>query len=110
MMHFLLDEQLPAGLVTRLEGEGFTATHVSVSLGFGASDTQVAREAERLNAVLFTKDADFVERSARYALKCPVVWIRLGNLSTRDLWQSLKTALPRVVEELNQGARVIQVI
>ena len=109
-MRFLLDEQLPAGLVARLEGEGHQATHVCSTLGYGASDSAVAREAVRLQAALMTKDVDFVQRSVISALSCPIVWIRLGNVSNAGLWQRLQPILPRVVEEINQGVRVVQVV
>ena len=109
-MHFLIDEQLPAALVARLEAEGLAATHVSSILGFGATDEIIAREAERLQAIVITKDADFVQRSAGGELSCQVVWVRLGNMSNQALWTVLRPALRQILEEIERGARVVQVV
>ena len=86
------------------------ATHVCSAHGYGLSDAAVAREAERLNAALMTKDADFMQKSAMLALTCPIVWIRSGNVNNLELWERLRFVLPRVVEEINHGVRVVQVV
>ena len=109
-MRFLIDEQLPAALVAQLEAEGLAATHVSSLLGYGATDEMIAREAERLQAILVTKDADFVQKSAGGALSCPVVWVRLGNMNNQALWSVLRPVLPQILEEIERGARVVQVV
>ncbi len=109
-MNFLLDEQLPAILATRLTAEGHEATHVTECLGFGASDEAVAREAERRRAVLVTKDIDFVLKSAKAELSCQIVWVRLGNMRNDELWRRLQLAFPQILAELGSGVRVVQVI
>ena len=109
-MHFLIDEQLPAALAGRLEAEGLKATHISTVLGFGASDEDVAKVAERLNAILMTKDADFVHMSAGQTLSCQIVWVRLGNMSTQALWTLLHPVLPQILLELRRGERVVQLV
>ena len=109
-MRFLIDEQLLAALVGWLQAEGLEAVHVSMRFGYGASDTVVAGEAERLQAVLVTKDADFVHKSAAGSLGRPVVWVRCGNVSNKALWETLRPALPKILLELERGARVVQVV
>lgn len=109
-MHFLIDEQLPVALVARLEAIGLAATHVSSIVGFGVSDEIIAQEAERLQAILVTKDADFVQMSAGGALACQIVWVRLGNMSNRALWTILHPVLPQILSELRRGERVVQLV
>lgn len=109
-VRFLLDEHLPAALIGRLKVEGHEALHVAEQLGYGASDHAVARETERLRAVLLTKDFDFVLQSMQLKLTCPIVWIRLGNMSNHALWHRLLPTLPRVIGELERGAPIVQVI
>lgn len=109
-MNFLLDEQLPAVLARRLEGEGYHAAHISDCCGYGTSDVDVAREALRRQAVLITKDFDFVLMSARSELSCQIVWVRLGNTNNDELWRRLRQALPQILAELGGGVRVVQVV
>jgi len=106
-LRFLIDEQLPPGLADRLIEAGHFAEHVrSVGLG-GASDIAISEHAERIGAVLITKDEDFAEagRSGRIA----VVWVRFGNVTNRALWRSLQPVLPEIVAAIEDGETLIEV-
>jgi predicted nuclease of predicted toxin-antitoxin system len=60
MIRFLIDAQLPPGLVHRLSVRGFEAEHVNrIGLGL-VSDLDIWRHAGRTGACLITKDEDFV--------------------------------------------------
>lgn len=109
-MRFLIDEQLPAALAGRLEAKGLEAIHVSTLLGYGAPDETVASEARKLQAVLMTKDADFVQMSAGGVLSCQIVWVRLGHMSNQALWTILLPVLPQILLELKRGERVVQLV
>ena len=50
-----------------------------------ASDTEVWAYASRLEFTIVTKDADFHHRSFLFGSPPKVIWIRLGNCSTRQI-------------------------
>ena len=66
-MRFLIDAQLPPALANWLEDQGHHAEHVA-ALGLeGAEDPDIWVKARALDAILITKDEDFVvirERAA----------------------------------------------
>jgi predicted nuclease of predicted toxin-antitoxin system len=110
MIRFLIDAQLPPGLAQRLMARGYPSEHVNrVDLG-GASDESIWRYAARTGATLVTKDEDFVALSEREANGPQVVWIRLGNISNNSLWRAIDPQLDEIVQALNAGERVIEVL
>lgn len=59
--------------------------------------------------VIITKDEDFAQR-AQTGGACPVVvWLRFGNTSNAALQAILLPQLPRLIERIRQGDRVIEV-
>lgn len=110
-MIFIVDAQLPPGLVEFLQARGFEAYHVS-RIGLGAAaDTVIWQKAIELGAALITKDEDFVILARRSASKkAPgVVWIRIGNCTNQSLRLSLAPVLDQIVDALAAGERLIEV-
>ena len=67
------------------------------------------REAAAKKAAIITKDEDFQLRPALDP-EVAVVWIRIGNCSNRVLLEKLKPLLWEIVDRLQPGARLIEVI
>ena len=110
MIRFLIDAQLPPGLARRLASHGYPAEHVNrVALGV-AADTAIWRHAVRTGATLMTKDEDFVTLAGRESHGPQVVWIRIGNISNEALWRALEPLLDEIVEALNAGERIVEVL
>jgi len=110
MIHFLLDAQLPPGLARQLSQRGHMAEHVNrVGLGV-AGDTAIWRHAARIGATLITKDQDFVALAHREPKGPQVVWIRIGNISTRALWRVLDPRFDEIIRSLEAGERIIEVV
>jgi predicted nuclease of predicted toxin-antitoxin system len=107
-VRFLIDVQLPPALATRLAEVGHEATHVTDHLAADADDREVAELAAKLEAVLISKDEDFVDLSMRALLSTPFLWIRSGNMTTRRLWAMLEPSLPTIVEAFNSGERIVE--
>lgn len=106
-MRFLIDEQLPPGLVDRLRKKGHVAEHIrDIGLG-GAPDARIRAHASRTGAVLITKDEDFA--AAGKARKFAVLWIRLGNTTNKALWAALEPNLPEIVAAIERGERLIEI-
>jgi predicted nuclease of predicted toxin-antitoxin system len=110
MARFVIDAQLPPGLATHLRERGHVAEHVNrIGLG-GGSDKAIWRYAREKRATLITKDEDFVALARLDPSGPQVVWIRAGNISNGSLWAALGGALDEIVESLNAGERIVEVI
>lgn len=108
-MRFLIDNQLPSALGVWLCQRGEEAEHVlDVGLAQG-KDTSVWRYAIERGAVIVSKDEGFAERVRRGGPGPAVVWLRVGNCSKQALMTWLEPLWPRVVRELEQGARLVEV-
>ena len=110
MASFLVDEQLPPGLAKRLAELGHAAVHIR-DIGLGAaSDAAIAKEAADRGAILITKDEDFVVRSNLGQLAVPVVWIRIGNVTNRALWERLSPVLIDILDAIDGSESVVEVV
>ena len=110
MIRFLIDAQLPPGLARRLAARSYPSEHVNrVKLGV-ASDTAIWRHAARTGATLLTKDEDFVALANGDPSGPQVVWIRIGNISNDALWRAIDPQLDEIIEALDAGERIVEVL
>jgi predicted nuclease of predicted toxin-antitoxin system len=110
MIRFLVDAQLPPGLARRLTVRGHAAEHVN-RIGLGnTSDSAIWQYAVRTGATLVTKDEDFAALASQASTGPQVVWIRVGNISNDALWRALDPLLDEIVQSLNAGERVVEVV
>jgi predicted nuclease of predicted toxin-antitoxin system len=110
MVRFLVDAQLPPGLAHRLTERGYPAEHVN-RVGLGAhSDSDIWRHASQTGATLMTKDEDFVVIANRDPNGPQIVWIRIGNISNQALWQSLEPILDQIVQAIDAGEKIVEVL
>ena len=107
-MTFLVDNQLPQALVRFFISRGQQAKHV-LDLGMDeASDAAIWKYAGENDFVIVTKDEDFISLSLQNGTKNQVVWVRLGNCRTPALLAVFETALPKLIQALQQGDRVVE--
>jgi predicted nuclease of predicted toxin-antitoxin system len=105
---FLVDNQLPQALARFLVSRGHKAEHV-LDLGMDeAGDLAIWNYAGKNGCVIVTKDEDFINLSLQTGTKNQMVWVRLGNCRTPALLVALETALPKLVQALQQGDRVVE--
>jgi predicted nuclease of predicted toxin-antitoxin system len=84
-MKLLLDENLSPKLAGFLQDLFPGSEHVE-DCGLGStSDEEIWRFAKENDFVIVSKDSDFYDRSALYGEPPKVVWLRVGNCSTKDL-------------------------
>ena len=89
-MKLLFDENLSPRLVDGLRDVYPESQHVSgVELG-RAQDAAVWQYAKRYGFAIVSKDSDFAERSVLESGPPKVIWIRLGNCSTREIEAQLR--------------------
>lgn len=106
-MHFLIDEHLPLFLVRKL---AYHATHVRERPGQGSTASEVAAWARDNQAVIVTKDVDFVQQAGLGKMNVPVIWIRAGNTANEALWTRFVKDLPRLEALLASGAQIVETI
>jgi predicted nuclease of predicted toxin-antitoxin system len=85
----LLDENLSHALIGLLASHFSPVSHVR-DLGLkSASDTDVWAYCRELGLTIVTKDADFHHRSILLGHPPKVIWVRLGNCSTKQVAELL---------------------
>lgn len=107
MIRFLVDAQLPLRLARALTEAGYQAEHVE-DLGLRhAKDAAIWEYAMRQQAILVTKDEDFVSR--RQPDGPVIVWLRIGNAANAALLAWFLPLLPAIVARSRSGDRLIEV-
>lgn len=110
MALFLIDEQLPPSLAFLFSAKGHRAEHVRRIGLDGATDTIVWERAKHTNAVLVTKDEDFISLSRLDPQSPQIVWIRLGNVSNSALVRKIEPLFERIIESIETGDRLIEIV
>lgn len=108
-MRFLVDAQLPPALARLLSALGPIAEHV-VDLGLCESnDSTIWSYALKHRMVILTKDEDFRRRLRQSRTSPVIVWLRVGNSSRRALLQWFEPLVPKVVELIEGGERLVEI-
>jgi len=108
-VRFLVDAQLPPALARWLCDNGHEGTHLLDQGLLEAADTRIWEEAERLGAVIVSKDEDFVHLRTLKPDGPSLVWVRVGNTTRRDLIAWFAQLLPEIERALLAGERLIEV-
>ena len=106
-MNFLVDAQLPPALCQWLAGHGHAAVHVNDIDLVGATDAMIADRAEAGNAVLISKDEDFVV--LRMPDRFAFLWLRCGNATKAALTAWLDQRWEQIETLLLAGERFVEV-
>jgi predicted nuclease of predicted toxin-antitoxin system len=109
-VRFLVDAQLPPALARWLTAEGHEAEHVADCGLESAPDTAIWRYALKARAVLITNDEDFVILRTLERDGPAIVWLRTGNTTKRVLLARMAATLPAIVQALEHGERLIEVV
>lgn len=107
-MRFLVDAQLPPAFARALVEQGHQAEHLEDVGLRHVEDTAIWDYAVRNQAVLLTKDEDFVEHFKRRAGGPVIVWLRLGNSSKKALLAWFMPSLSAIVERIQAGDRFVE--
>lgn len=107
-MKFLIDQNLPIGLLDVLKAFGHEASHVKQLDLSTASDQHIWATALSLGAVIVSKDSDFIS-FARGATGGALVRLRIGNCANAALYGIVRRAWTGVVARLEEGETVVEV-
>ena len=108
-MRFLVDAQLPPALARQIGSSGHEVTHVAEVGLLTASDRQIWSHATATDAVLITKDEDFVTMRALNAVGPAIVWVRTGNVLKRVLLHRFASVFPAVLSALQRGDTIVEI-
>ena len=107
-MRFLVDEQLPTALARWIMTQGHHAEHVlEIGLG-GAGDAEIWHYAARNNAIVITKDIDFMALS-KVNSSAGLVRLRSGNLPRKALLAQMEGVFQDICTALKSGERIVEV-
>ncbi len=95
-MKLLFDHNLAPQLVQRLHDLFPGTSHVSTVGLSQASDFAVWTHAGDEGFAIVTKDADFNDLTVVRGFPPKVIWIRLGNCTTRQIEAALRRAAPAI--------------
>ena len=109
-MKFVLDAQLPLAMARWLREAGHEAQPVREIGLREAEDEAICAHALRTGAVVLTKDEDFAVLARGSGMAPVVVWLRVGNCSNAELRAWLEPRLPGIMQLVEQGSRVVEVI
>ena len=109
-MKVWIDANLPPALAVWLSQE-FDLEAVSAERLnlLKANDVTIFEKARENNAVLLTKDADFVDLVNVHGPPPMVVWVSCGNTTNAKLKTILQTQWGRVSELLEQGHPIVEI-
>ena len=68
-----------------------------------AGDTVIWEHARKKNAVIISKDEDFVDRWLLSEAPVALIWIRRGNCSNEALLRWFEPLWPEMLKRLEQG-------
>ena len=74
-----------------------------------AEDKEIFQAARQENAIVMTKDNDFVLLLDRLGAPPQVIWVTCGNTSNARLKEILTNTLPKALELLKSGEELVEI-
>jgi predicted nuclease of predicted toxin-antitoxin system len=105
-----IDAQLSPALAPWITATFGVEGHAVRELGLHrAKDPPIFQAARDAEAVVMTKDSDFLVLLDRFGPPPQILWITCGNTSNARLKEVLRASLPRAVDLLGQGERLVEI-
>ena len=109
-MKFLVDANLPPGPAAWFRELGHEAMHVNDQPGLASDGRGIFEFARRNGFAIVTKDEDFAPLATLGDNPAPVVWVRIGNATNAELRNRLEPVFREIVQRLDAGEALIEVI
>jgi predicted nuclease of predicted toxin-antitoxin system len=74
-----------------------------------ADDREIYQSARKANAIVMTKDSDFIILLDELGPPPQILWITCGNTSNAFLKQVLQQTLPEALKLLKQGEALVEI-
>ena len=109
-MKIWIDAQLPPTLANWIANTFSLEASALRDIGLRDSkDTDIFEAARTVNAVIMTKDSDFVDLVCRLGTPPQIIWLTCGNVTNRYLRELLIVTLPDALERLRQGEMIVEI-
>jgi len=109
-MKYWIDAQLPPSLAIWLS-EQFKVNAIALrDIGLrDAQDDEIFKAARLENAVVITKDSDFVDLVLRLGAPPQILWITCGNATNQHLQKLLSTTFESAHQMLKNGELIVEI-
>lgn len=109
-MKIWVDAQLPPGLARWLT-ETFDVEATALrELGLrDAKDVEIFEAARVEDAVILTKDSDFIDLVCRLGMPPQILWLTCGNVTNRYLKELLSLTLLDALGQLSAGEPIVEI-
>jgi predicted nuclease of predicted toxin-antitoxin system len=109
-MTIWIDAQMSPAIAAWI-GSNFAMNAIAIrDLGLrDAADKEIFEAARRENAIVMTKDSDFVLLLDRLGAPPQVIWVTCGNTSNARLKEILTNTLPKTLELLKSGEQLVEI-
>lgn len=109
-MSLWIDAQMSPAIATWISSN-FAMSAIAVrDLGLrDATDQEIFLAAKRENAIVMTKDRDFVLLLDRFGPPPQVIWVTCGNTSNTRLKEILTSTLPKAIELLGMDEQLVEI-
>jgi predicted nuclease of predicted toxin-antitoxin system len=109
-MNIWIDSQLPPTLANWISSNfDITATSLKEISLRDAKDIEIFEAAKFANAIIMTKDSDFIDLVCRLGTPPQILWITCGNVTNRNLRQLLTATLSAALEQIKQGEAIVEI-
>lgn len=109
-MKIWLDAQLPPTLAQwireNFDLEAYALRELQLR---DAKDLEIFIAARAENAIIMTKDSDFVDLVCRLGSPPQILWLTCGNVTNRNLRKLLTATLSNALKQLNRGEIIVEI-
>ncbi len=109
-MRIWVDAQISPAIATWISNNHTVSAVAIRDLGLrDAKDKEIFEAARQERAVVMTKDNDFVLLLDKLGAPPQVIWITCGNTSNARLKEILTNTLPKALDLLNSGEKLVEI-
>jgi predicted nuclease of predicted toxin-antitoxin system len=109
-MTIWIDAQLSPAIAVWIESNFNIKTTALRDVGLrDAEDEEIFAAAKKANAVVMTKDSDFVSLLDRFGSPPRIIWLTCGNTSNSNLKIILSKTLRDAIDLLNKGEEIVEI-
>lgn len=109
-MKIWIDAQLPPSLALWItESLGIEAFALRDLKLRDAKDIEIFQAARTENAVITTKDSDFIDLVCRLGAPPKIIWLTCGNVTNRNLKKLLQATLRNAITQLEAGETIVEI-
>jgi predicted nuclease of predicted toxin-antitoxin system len=105
-----IDAQMSPAIVTWISSSCTVKAIAIRDLGLrDATDKEIFQAVKQENAIVMTKDSDFILLLDKFGSPPQVIWITCGNTSNTRLKEILSRTLPKALELLKSSEDLVEI-